>query len=421
MARFPRTDNGAALAGGGRKSTNAWLVALGVYLGTTLVVYGGILAPIATPLAGGAISSQHVPPAGNRIVDALTAWDGQWYQEIAENGYSYEPEQPSAVAFFPAYPLLVRAVRAVVPLSCAWAGLLVSHAMFVGALGLVGIYIDKRFPGGPPGLAGFTMMALGLWPSSFFMRMAYTESLFLFLCLAVFVGMECRWPPWVLALMVGATTAVRSVGVAMLAPLAMYVYGQSGSWRRAAGRWVWLGPLAVWGLAAYMLFQWYAFDAPLAFAKTQHYWRMRPPRPLGETLVALGSWEPLWSVYLPGTHCYWRDMDRGLPLVLSYQSANCVAFVGAIVLLVVGGLKGWLSRRELVVGTLLLAIPYLLAGYRFCMASQARFVLVVFPIYVVLGQFLCRIPRPAALALLAASGGYLAWFSRMLSVGYPTI
>ncbi len=421
MTGVDLTDNRSVLGSGGRKPANAWLVALAVYFGTTLVVYGAILAPIAAPPAGGVMSPQYVPPSGNRIVDALTAWDAQWYLDIAENGYTYEPERQSAVAFFPAYPLLVRAVRAVFPLSFRGAGLLVSHAMFVGALALLRIYSQKRFPAASPGLSAYTMIALALFPSSFFMRMAYTESLFLFLCLAVFVGMECRWPLGVLALMVGATTAARSVGVAMLAPLAMYVYEQSGCWRRAAGRLVWLGPLAVWGLAAYILFQWYAFDAPLAFAKTQHFWRMRPPRPVGETLLALGSWEPIWSVYLRGTYCYWREIDRGLPLALSYHSANCVAFVGAAALLLVGGLKGWLARRELVLGALLLAIPYVLASYRFCMGSQARYVSVVFPIYVVLGQFLCRIPRAAALAVLACFGGYLAWFSAMLSAGYVTV
>src|SRR5262249_54199337 len=35
-------------------------------------------------------------------------WDGSWYLNIMMNGYSFDPTGPSSVAFFPAYPLLVR-------------------------------------------------------------------------------------------------------------------------------------------------------------------------------------------------------------------------------------------------------------------------------------------------------------------------
>src|SRR5438876_1054117 len=35
-----------------------------------------------------------------------------WYLEIARDGYRYEPGVPSSAAFFPLYPLLIRAIHA---------------------------------------------------------------------------------------------------------------------------------------------------------------------------------------------------------------------------------------------------------------------------------------------------------------------
>ena len=382
------------------------LILLGVKLGT------GLLMPAARPP-----SPRHVPPADDVVLDTLTLWDGQWYLEIAARGYSYHSQRQSAVAFFPAYPVLVRAVLKLTPLSLQWAGLIVSHTLLLAAYTLLLLYARQRF-GQSPKVAPYALAALAVFPTGFFLRMAYSESLFLVLCLTAFLGMERRWPLAGLAAIVGAITATRSVGVAMLLPLAMHVCERSASWRQAAGRLLWVGPLAVWGLAAYMAYQGWAFGEPLAFVKTQQFWRMRPPLPAGEMLVTLASWEPIWSVYLPGAPGYWADIDPGIPLLLSYHSANCVAFVGAIALLGVGGIKGWLSRGELVLGVCLLAIPYISAGYRFCMASQGRYVSVVFPIYLVIGQLLCRMPRAVAIGVLMVLAAYLMWFSAMLAAGY---
>src|SRR5207253_7773676 len=43
------------------------------------------------------------------LVNMWSRWDTGWYLEIAKSGYSYRPGYPSSVAFFPLYPLLIRA------------------------------------------------------------------------------------------------------------------------------------------------------------------------------------------------------------------------------------------------------------------------------------------------------------------------
>ncbi|MCR4412533.1 MAG: hypothetical protein NUV77_08940, partial [Thermoguttaceae bacterium] len=173
------------------------LVVLGAESGASL------LAPAARPKC-----PRHIPPAGDVILDTLTLWDGQWYLEITARGYTYNPQGQSAVAFFPAYPVLVRAVLALAPLSLHWAGLLVSHALLVGAFALVIVYVRQRFPEGPARLAGYAVFALAVFPTGFFLRMAYSESLFLVLSLTAFLGMERRWPLGAIAVIVPTINAM---------------------------------------------------------------------------------------------------------------------------------------------------------------------------------------------------------------------
>ena len=69
----------------------------------------------------------------------------------------------------------------------------------------------------------------------------------------------------------------------------------------------------------------------------------------------------------------------------------------------------------------LILIPYVAKGFEMCMASQARFVAAVFPIYLVLGNILSRLPRPWAATILVFFGVYLAVYSAMLAAGYVLI
>jgi hypothetical protein len=54
----------------------------------------------------------HISPTSHPWVNMLSRWDAAWYVEIARDGYRYEPGVPSNAAFFPLYPLLIRAVHA---------------------------------------------------------------------------------------------------------------------------------------------------------------------------------------------------------------------------------------------------------------------------------------------------------------------
>jgi hypothetical protein len=61
-------------------------------------------------------------------------WDSGWYLGIVRFGYEYIPGQPSSVAFFPLFPLLISAFDRVLPGNAVLAALVVVHLALIGAL-----------------------------------------------------------------------------------------------------------------------------------------------------------------------------------------------------------------------------------------------------------------------------------------------
>ncbi len=395
---------------------------LAVYALTSLVVIAGIAAGLwGMEGSEGPHSPRHVAASGDALLDALTSWDGQWYLEIARQGYGYSPKRMSSVAFFPAYPTAIRAVSEVTRMPSDWAALLVSHALLVATFVLMFAYARRRFPDAPTGLPMFVLLALGLFPPTLFMRMAYSESLFLFLTVLAMYGMERNWRLRGIAAVVGLATATRFTGVALLLPLAMHVWRRAGSTRHAVATLAALMPLALGGLLLFVLFQQLAFSEPLGFIQTQDFWRHRLPEDLSDKILGLASWEPVWSVYIPSWPGYAGCFGDPAPALLNLQFANPIFFVGAAALVFAGAWKDWLSRSETLLSVGLILIPYVAKGFEMCMASQARFVAAVFPIYLVLGNILSRLPRPWAATILVFFGVYLAVYSAMLAAGYVLI
>ncbi|MCI0465354.1 MAG: hypothetical protein L0Z62_51190 [Gemmataceae bacterium] len=377
------------------------------YYLTGLIVVLGVL-----------VSHQYLKPAPHPagppgdLLDAFARWDGRWYVQILQHGYTYDPHRHSSIAFFPAFPLLGRAVSALTGLRPELALLLVAHVCLAAAFVVLAAYVHRRYGetssgGSRPRLAAScVLLAFGLLPTTCFFRMAYSESLFLLAALLALYGMERDWPLLVVAALIGLTTATRPVGVALLPPLLLHLRRRCPGWLGASWRFVALLPLACWGLLAFMAYQHYAFDDPLAFARTQEHWRMRPPVAWPERLHALATLEPLWSVFDPSSPCYWRRHEpQGNPL-FSLHLANPLYFVLAVVLVALGAWQRWLNAREVALAVGLLLIPYLTRSHDMCLAGMGRFAAVVVPVYLVLGQLLARLP-PAGVGLAAGLSGFL--------------
>ena len=248
----------------------------------------------------------------------------------------------------------------------------------------------------PLSAAGYAVVAFGAFPTTFFFHMAYAESCFLFLAVLAMLSMERRWPLLAVAVIVGLATASRPVGVALVPVFWLHVWQRCPKWRGAFVRWIALTPIALAGLIAYMAYQDAALGDPLAFAKTQEHWRRRGHVSTGDKVIALLSYEPIWSVYESDSPAYWRRLDRRSPAVANLALANPIYFLLAVALVILGAWNRWLNSRETLLAALLILIPYITRSYEMCMLSQGRFMAVVFPIYLVMGHILSRIPGPYA-------------------------
>jgi hypothetical protein len=142
---------------------------------------------------------------------ALSAWDGQWYLQIAAHGYDGvgpdmvdgfgHRDRNTALAFFPAYPALIRAVTVIPGIGVLGAAILVSLVMGVfTAYGLV--RLARRID--PAGRIGLLLVALfAAEPMSVVLSMPYTEAMFCALAVWGLIGvLERKW------LLAGACCAV---------------------------------------------------------------------------------------------------------------------------------------------------------------------------------------------------------------------
>ncbi|MET8683874.1 hypothetical protein ABZV77_06620 [Streptomyces sp. NPDC004732] len=151
----------------------------------------------------------------------MESWDCDWYLKIAQNGYAHElgsRVDGNNLAFFPLYPLLVRAGDAVMPwLPRGAAGLSVSLA--ASLLAAWGIFaVGDRLYGRR---AGVVLAVLwGSLPVALVQWMGYTESLFTALCAwSLYAVLSGRWL-WAgsLAALAGLT---RPTGVAVAAAVSL--------------------------------------------------------------------------------------------------------------------------------------------------------------------------------------------------------
>jgi hypothetical protein len=83
-----------------------------------------------------------------------------------------------------------------------------------------------------------------------------------------------------------------------------------------------------------------------------------------------------------------------------------------------GAWRRWLSAEEILYAAGILLIPYLSKGYEGCMHSQARYTLVAFPAYLVLGRLLSALPPTYMATLLALSGFFLGTYAALFAGWY---
>lgn len=198
------------------------------------------------------------------IFGLLHAWDGRWYKTVAENGYLLEPGRQSDPAFFPLFPLLMRAGHAL-GLSYATSGVLIANVAFVVALFLFEA-LSRDLLG--PETARRATALLAVWPLAFVFSMAYPESVVLALVTgAVLAASRDRWPP--AAVLLAAATLARPEALFVTIPLAPL------AWRRRSGAAIGALVAPVAALASFAAYLWLTIGQPFGWTHAERAWGRR--------------------------------------------------------------------------------------------------------------------------------------------------
>ena len=137
--------------------------------------FNGVFSPFGDPRA------ESLDGFAGAVFEPWAHWDGVWFVRIAADGYGAHPDSQ---AFFPLYPLLVRAAS-VLTGDLVVAGVLVSLGCY--ALAMILLYrlvrddFDER-------AALWSVVFISVFPTALVFQAVYSESLFLFLALASFVS-----------------------------------------------------------------------------------------------------------------------------------------------------------------------------------------------------------------------------------------
>lgn len=359
-----------------------------------------------------------------RLLSPWAHWDGVWFVRIAADGYA---AHTSSEAFFPLYPLLVRAVAAGVG-DHVVAGLIVSLVCYSGAM-IVLFRLVRTELGSEVAL--WSVVLLSVFPTALFFQAVYSEALFLLLTLLAFWW--ARGGRWALAGLAGMLAVLtRSSGLLLLAPLALLWWEQ---WRGAPVRlpggparpsrgepsdpapspvaaalpdtcalhrdasprpsrlsWLWI-LLVPAGLALYMAYLWLAFRQAMLFSTVQAAWGRELTLPTTAVWrgIATLARAVAWLVghgpaAVLGTH----TDSGGLESDVIANVLELSGFAAAVAMLV----ACW--RRLPAAWTLYalaaLAFPLFYSSEARPLYSVPRFVVVVFPLFV--GAAAVLVPRP---------------------------
>jgi hypothetical protein len=211
-------------------------------------------------------------------------WDAVNYQKLAQFGYGATGDLKPLLVFYPLYPWTVRLFAVVTGnylISSFIVSTLASLVAAIVFLRLVELDYSKE-------LAQRAVWFLFIFPTSYFLHIGYTESLFIMLALSsVFAARKQRW---LQAGLFGALTCLtRANGLVLVPVLVVEAAHQYWITRRWQWQWLWIG-IAAFGFAGYLMLNKHVAGDAFAFTSLmQEHFSKSLSSPLTGIDNALGS------------------------------------------------------------------------------------------------------------------------------------
>lgn len=302
----------------------------------------------------------------NPLFWAWGNFDGQRYTSIAQNGYG-----TGELVYFPVYPILIKFLSTIFGNSLFTLNLIgqvLSNLFFI--ISLFGIYKLIRIDFSEK-IANITIISLLLFPTSFYFATVYTESLFF--ALLVWIFYFARRKKWLLASVLGIIiSATRVIGVFVLLSVAIEWFIQKKEKNILNLPVVVLTIPA--GLLGYMYYIYKKTGDFLAFYSEQAH---------------EGEHRSTHIITLP--QVYYRYLFEIFPnLSLNYFPTvftTSLEFVLSTLFLIVSVILFFKTRLSYAIYAFIgVLIPTFLGSF----SSMPRYVLVIFPVFIFLSQYLSK-------------------------------
>ena len=322
-------------------------------------------------------------------------WDSNAYKTIAQTGYNFVNITPDYWAFLshflPLYPFIIRMVAGLFRITLTQSGLFISFISIIAASIFLYKLAFSEFRSAK--IAMLAVVAMNLYPASYFSIGLYAESLFLFLAIFSFYCLKKEYYFWC-----GVSGALailtRFTGVVFIPVFAAYFVYQ---WKRSGFKVRSLYPffLSLVGLAVYLGINkiyygdyFYFFKETLSFNATKH--------------LMFPFQETYWDLI-----AVFRDSNFWDQAFMMSRGWNALFTVAALGITAVG-----LYKINWVYSLFSLGSILMFASLSWGI-SNARYTFGVFPIFLVLA----RCNKKTLAILLPACGFGLLYFTYVYTSG----
>jgi hypothetical protein len=293
------------------------------------------------------------------LFDVWQRWDVNTYLRIADHGYQEKGEDRTDLAFFPLFPMLIRAVMAT-GLTPIISSMVVSafSSLFAGVLLYRLARLDNR-----PRAAGRAAWFFLIFPTAYFLHLGMTEATFMALALGAFLAARRR--RWLLAGSLGLLAAATRMNGALLLPaLALEAWAEWRETRKLSPSWIFLGMIA-FGTGLYLILNVRVTGNPFGFMTMQkEHWAHSLAYP----------WVGMWNAL---QNSRWFNSSDGHMVGLQeffYTGLGLVATVVCAVRLRRPSYTIWMFSNWL----LFASLDFLI--------SNPRYTLSLFPLFLLMGQ-----------------------------------
>lgn len=200
---------------------------------------------------------------------ALGIWnvyDTPHYITIASRGYEANPDY--LTAFFPGFPLMIKAVSTVLFDHYLLAAILIANICAIFFFWFLYRLVEADYGNE---IARRSVILSAVFPTSFFLFMGYTEApLLAFSLAALYYGRQSKW--WLAGILAGAAALIKQPGIFLIVPLGYMYWKQYSTYNKISHKaavsfikrleWAWLLLIPITA-GSYYIYRYFVLQASM--------------------------------------------------------------------------------------------------------------------------------------------------------------